>query len=43
MNTEPIYFWKDEHGWWWGDPECVSTAIGPRPTFEDCLDDFYRS
>ena len=37
---DSIYFWKDEHGWWWGDPEFL--AFGPSPTFEDCLDAFYQ-
>ena len=39
----PIYFWKDEHGWWWGDPDRgEGRAVGPSLTFETCLSNFYR-
>jgi hypothetical protein len=34
-----IYFWHDEHGWYWGD----CNWAGPFPSYQEALRHYYRS
>jgi hypothetical protein len=39
------YFWYEEDGWRWGDPDDLEgpfAILGPFDTFEECVNDFLK-